>query len=224
MKRQFPLLAALLVSTSAAFAGSFGPGPWANGAYYPGQFDGKYTAAMYGTNVSGVLAFGLEGGTFTTGVTDVNQVGSNNLVNTISVDPLQNYFLAFVEGRTYAGTCIAQINNNAGVVSGSLFNGQAQPTIVAFTNISITVVGSNNGVPFNNTNITTEFREFANTANGGFTANITSDKAVVAFVGNNTGTLSESFNGIPSKTNTFSLNGLKTSDTTTSATSTNSTP
>jgi hypothetical protein len=223
MKRQFPLLAALLVSTSAAFAGSFGPGPWANGAYYQGQFDGKYTAAMYGTNVSGVLAFGLEGGTFTTGTTGVDQVGTNNVVSTISVDPLQNYFLAFVEGRTYAGTCIAQVNNNANVVSGSLFNGQGPITRVAFTN---TVVTFNTNAPptVASSNNTVTFEDRQNTCSGGFTANVTSDKAVIAFVGNNTGTLAESLNGIPITTNKFSLNGLKTSDNTTSAVSTNSTP
>lgn len=45
MKKILPLLILpVLVSNAAANAG---PGPWANGAYYPGQLDGRYSANVY---------------------------------------------------------------------------------------------------------------------------------------------------------------------------------
>jgi len=129
----------------------------------------------------------------------------------IAVDSLRNYFVAFVEGRTYSGVTAASVNNNANVVAGSLFNGQGPVTRVAFTN---TVVTFNTNTPptINSSNNTVTFEDRQNTASGAFTANLTSDKAVIAFVGINTGRLSESFNGIPFTTNVFSLNGIKTSD------------
>ncbi len=224
MKRQIPLLAALLVSTSATFAGSFGPGPWSKGAYYPGQFDGSYSAAMYGTNVAGVIGFALDAGspsTSTTTTTDTSVFFAATTQSSIAVDSLRNYFVAFVEGRTYSGVTAATVNNNANVVAGSLFNGQGPVTIVAFTN---TVVTFNTNTPptINSSNNTVTFEERQNTASGAFTANLTSDKAVIAFVGNDTGRLSESFNGIPITTNVFSLNGIKTSDSTVSSSQTTS--
>ncbi len=45
MKTILPILALTLLPASG-FAGA-GPGPWANGAYYPGQLDGRYSANVY---------------------------------------------------------------------------------------------------------------------------------------------------------------------------------
>ena len=45
MKTILSLLA--LAATSAAAFALGGPGPWANGAYYPGQLDGRYSANVY---------------------------------------------------------------------------------------------------------------------------------------------------------------------------------
>lgn len=45
MKTILSLLA--LAATSTAVFASAGPGPWADGAYYPGQLDGRYSANVY---------------------------------------------------------------------------------------------------------------------------------------------------------------------------------
>ena len=53
MKRWI-LLPLLLAATSPALAGNwFGSGPWASGAYYPGQLDGRYFANVY-NNLGGL--------------------------------------------------------------------------------------------------------------------------------------------------------------------------
>lgn len=122
MKKISSLLAALAATTFAATAGSIGPGPWANGAYFPGQFDGVYSATAFGSNaISGVISFGLEDGSPT--VVTNSTVSTNAIQNTISVNPFQNYFVMFVNGVTYAGVTIGNINSDADMVSGALFNG-----------------------------------------------------------------------------------------------------
>jgi hypothetical protein len=187
MKYVLPALAAFLLPLSPAFSGNwFGPGPWANGAYYPGQYDGVYTATMFGGDpsvISGVLGFGLLNGAPTTSTNST--VSTNGTQNTITVDPFQNYFVTFVDGRTYAGLSIATVNNQSDQVSGGLFNGVAAPTVTTTT--------------------TNE-----NTCSGGFTASLTGKEAVITFSGNNTGILQTSTNGIPvTPSSTFSLNGMK---------------
>lgn len=186
MKIYLPAIAAATLLASTSLAGNwFGSGPWANGAYYPGQFDGVYSASMFGGSpsvVSGVLGFGIRNGSPSTSTN--SEVTTNSVQNTITVDPFQNYFVAFIDGRTYAGVTIATINNQTDQVSGGLFNGVAQPT------------GTN-----------------ANTASGGFNASLTGQKDVITFSGNNTGTIQTSTNGEPvDPLNTFSLNGMKVGD------------
>ena len=181
------LLSAITASTflaSTSLAGNwFGPGPFANGAYYPGQFDGVYSASIFGGSpsvVSGVLGFGLRNGAPST-ITNSTVTNTNFIQNTIVVDPFQNYFLAFIDGRTFAGATLANINNQTDKVSGGLFNGVAQPTGTV-----------------------------TNTASGGFIASLTGKKDVITFSGNNTGTIQTSTNGVPvGLPNKFSLNGLK---------------
>jgi hypothetical protein len=46
MKNLIPCLAVAVAISTNAFAGA-GSGPWANGAYYPGQLDGRYSANVY---------------------------------------------------------------------------------------------------------------------------------------------------------------------------------
>lgn len=46
MKNLIPCLAVAVATSMTAFAGA-GPGPWANGAYFPGQLDGRYSANVY---------------------------------------------------------------------------------------------------------------------------------------------------------------------------------
>lgn len=186
MKIYLPAIAAATLLASTSLAGNwFGSGPWANGAYYPGQFDGVYSASMFGGSpsvVSGVLGFGIRNGSPSTSTN--SEVTTNSVQNTITVDPFQNYFVAFIDGRTYAGITIATINNQTDQVSGGLFNGVAQPT-----------------------------GTIANTASGGFNASLTGQKDVITFSGNNTGTIQTSTNGEPvDPLNTFSLNGMKVGD------------
>lgn len=184
MKNLLLALTAGIVLASTSYAGNwFGSGPWANGAYYPGQYDGVYSASIFGGTpsvVSGVMGFGLRNGAPST-VTNSTVINTNTTQNTISVDPFQNYFVVFVDGITYAGFTIATINNQNDQVTGGLFDGQGP------TNLSTT-----------------------NSCSGGFTASLTGKKAVITFSGNETGKLSVITNGAtPTSTNTFSLNGLK---------------
>ena len=200
MKRWLPFLILPTLATSALAGNWFGPGPFANGAYYPGQYDGVYSATIFGgapAVVSGVLGFGLRNGAPTTSTNST--ISTNGVQNTITVDPFQNYFIVFLNGRTFAGLSVANINNQANQVSGGLFNGTAPSK---FTTLPIF---DTNGLVSGYTTL-----ESANTAGGGFNANLTGKKAVITFSGNNTGTLQTSVNGVPVQpANTFSLNGMK---------------
>jgi hypothetical protein len=197
----------LALSTLPAAAGNwFGSGPWANGAYYPGQFDGYYSATVSGTNaISGIIGFGLNNGTPTT--------LTNSAATSITVNPNDNYFVIYLDGRTYAGTTIANINVDSKKVTGGLLNGIG-PTYTGFiTNTNVTVPassGTNTTFP-TITNTTVSTFTYGTSASGGFSADLTSDKSLITFVGNNTGFFapSVSTNIIPSATNTFSLNGIK---------------
>jgi hypothetical protein len=143
-----------------------------------------------------VLGFGLRNGSPSTSTNST--ISTNGTQNTIIVDSFQNYFVVFVNGRTYAGLTIASINNHANSVSGGLFNGQAPNTVTA-----------------------TATNE--NTCSGGFVAKLTGKKATITFSGNNTGNLQESTNGVPvAVANTFSLNGMKVGNQSLQATTTGS--
>ena len=156
------IVAVFLAITATTKAGSFGPGPWANGAYYPGQFDGVYSATVFGNNTSGVFGFALQAGSPTI-ITNSESTTSTNLSvvqSTVSPDPWQNYFLIFFNGVTYYGTTFATINVNSKTVAGAMYDGQG---VISATNYSY--------------------------ASGGFTASLTSDKSPLTFSGNNTGQL-----------------------------------
>lgn len=163
--------------------------------------------------VSGVLGFGLRNGSPTTSTNST--ILTNGTQNTISVDPFQNYFVVFVEGRTYAGFSIANVNNQSDQVSGGLYSGTAESTSIV---LPIESVDTNTGTIF-----VSGYETFtqANTCGGAFTANLTGKKAVITFSGNNTGTLEASVNGVPSGVAyTFSLNGMKVGNQTTTTTTT----
>jgi len=201
MKKLLLPAIALCLSGNALLAGNwFGPGPFANGAYYPGQYDGVYSASMFGGSpsvVSGVLGFGLSNGAPSTST-------SSTSTNSINADPNQNYFVVFLEGRTYAGLSIANVNNQSDQVSGGLYSGTAEST---FFVLPIESVNTNTGGTF-----ISGYESFvqANTCGGAFTANLTGKKAIITFSGNNTGILETSSNGSPSGVaHTFSLNGMK---------------
>ncbi len=147
MKTILSLLA--LASTSAAVFASAGPGPWANATYYPGNLDGKYQAAVYGNNISGVLGFALQNGSPTIATNTTLTTSNNSTQATVVVDPFQNYFAIFVEGRTYTGLSTATVDYNNSSVTGTLIG--AQPDF-AFLTGSNSVISSQT---FTNTNIVT---------------------------------------------------------------------
>lgn len=204
-----------------ALAGSFGPGPWANGAYYPGQFDGVYSASIYGSNgISGVLGFALQNGAPTTSASTSTSTdsalgglySSSTTLNSTGVDAAQNYFVVFVEGRTFAGLSTASINADVKTVAGALYSGKAPSTTqyLITENIFVNTNGTTNITQLLNT-VTIE-----NTCGGGFTADVTSDGAIISFLGIDNGVLTTSTNGVPTEdtngvivTNIFSINGVK---------------
>lgn len=211
MKKLLLLLVAFLLHASVAPAGNwFGAGPWANGAYYPGQFDGVYSASVFNGSpsvISGVLGFGLRNGSPTTSTNST--ISTNGTQNTITVDPFQNYFVVYVDGRTFAGLTIANVDNNASKVSGGLFNGTGPSyTVQRITDIEVTLSTNPVGAF---TNFSFEYPSVVDTCSGGFTADLTGKKAVISFSGNNTGFLQIiDPTGVPlGPQNTFSLNGMK---------------
>jgi hypothetical protein len=169
MKIAATLLLLALSSLQASAGNWFGAGPWANGAYYPGQLDGKYSATVFGGNISGVLGFALQAGSPTIVTNSPANLTNNIVQNTIIPDPWQNYFLIFFNGVTYYGTTFASINIEAKQVAGALFDGvgRVNSTTLAF-------------------------------ASGGFTANLTSDKSPITFTGNNTGQIAVTGTGASS--------------------------
>jgi len=208
MSPKIPLLALAFIGTNA-LAGNLGPGPWANGAYYPGQFDGVYTASVFGgasSVVSGILSFGVEGGA-PNEVTN-STVLSNGVQNIIGIDPFKNYYVVFVDGRSYVGFSLGTLNTQSKSMAGALLTGSSEQStaLVATTN---TATSSTAGGVVVDTNVTLTPLEIQNTCGGAYTAKITSDKAVIAFKGDNTGILATSTNGIPTATNTFSVSGMR---------------
>lgn len=152
----FPVLVTAAL-TATTFAGNLGPGPWANDTYYPGNIDGQYQAAVFGNNIAGVLGFALRNGAPTVATTS-EVVGTNTTQSTLTVDPFQNYFAVFVEGRTYTGLTTASVNYNSQQVTGALIG--AQPDF-AISNASfnppleITNISSVTSVPVTNTFVST---------------------------------------------------------------------
>jgi len=156
MKTLLALLLHLLVLTTLAIA-SIGPGPWASGAYYPGGTDGKYQAAVYGNNITGVIGFAIrEGGptVLQQQQQQQQQSGTNASAATASFsvataaaqafDPAQNYFVIFVEGRTYSGLAVGSVNPVGKTVTGALLGAQPdfslETNAAVVTNVSVTSI------------------------------------------------------------------------------------
>ena len=173
--------------TSLSKAGGFGPGPWANGAYYEGQFDGTYTATVFadpgtqpdgtfsGTVISGVVGFALTGGSPRT-------IGDPPVI-----DNNKNFYAIFANGLTFIGTTYANVDINEKTVAG------------AFTPSSFTPAGAGFAI-----------EDFGG---GSFIADIDSDNAMFTFSGN--GLLNTSLFPIagaptgPSDGVRFEINGIK---------------
>jgi hypothetical protein len=182
------LSAALSFVTASAYAGSWGPGPWSSGAYYPGGADGKYQAAAYGNNITGVIGFAVREGSPTVlqqqQQQQQQQSGTNASAANIgfsaataaaqAFDPTQNYFVIFVEGRTYTGLAVGSVNPVGKTVTGALLGAQPDfgfvtnslpfefPDPVFRTNITISILGTEVVVTTNaavtNTTITTNIQ------------------------------------------------------------------
>jgi len=114
--------ASLLILTLTALHsfGGTGPGPWAQGAYYPEQLDGKYAASvskdpssLNPTPVGGVVGFGLQSGAPT-------YLPSTGAGATTAIDPRANYYAIFVGGVVFTGTTIGFLDIDKKRVSGTL--------------------------------------------------------------------------------------------------------
>lgn len=218
MKKLTPFLASLCVLAAPAFAGSFGPGPWASGAYYPGQMDGVYSASLFGEGgLTGIMGFALKNGGPTTSSNTTTTTGGGILVGattqtTITVNPFQNYFIVYADGLTFAGVATANLNMHSKQVTGALYNGTAASSqeILASTNVQISSTG---GTVVTNTTVSFTNVLYENTCGGAFTATIDSFNALTTFKGTDSGELSTAQNGVPVSAYTFSVNGIKVSST-----------
>lgn len=185
MSRLLPAFCISALCSLQSFAGSFGPGPWASGAYYPGGTDGKYQATAYGNNITGVIGFALREGSpsVTSQSTSTSTLTADVATTTISAatsainvfDETQNYFVIFVEGRTYSGLAVGSVNPVGGTVSGALLGAQPEfgfvtndlpfnfPPLSYITNTNTTIIGSNPVITFTTnpgitvTNVTNTF-------------------------------------------------------------------
>ena len=189
-----PLLTAL--SSAPLFAGA-GAGPWALGAYYPGQLDGKYQASVSGNNITGVVGFAIINGglPFASrssatggaaaggggGAADAAAVSVNTDLG--GVDETQNYFAIFVEGRTYTGRTVGMIDINRKKVTGTLIG--LQPSYayrdLSFSQsavVGIEVVTGTTTVP-----VLDNLPLLNRGLSGGFTANLKNTKNLMTFKG-----------------------------------------
>jgi len=170
-------LSLILAMAGSALAGSFGPGPWSDGAYYPGGLNGKYMGVVTGNNISGVLGFALVDGAppfrtqdqQTTSGGDFSPIAIVN--EQISPDVLQNYFAIFVEGRTYTGITVAGIDISTKQVAGAL---QGQNPV------GLLPAGDNGDINFDATDALSIINRGLS---GGFNAKIKDKKAVFTFKG-----------------------------------------
>ena len=142
MKNLLPVLITQLM-TASLLAGA-GSGPWSLGAYYPGQLDGKYQAAVYGNNITGVLGFalingappfdeltsvtGAAGGAAGGGTAGGGTAGGGTTAAAVNadlgIDETQNYFAIFVQGRVYTGRTVGMVDIDRNTVTGTLIGAQ----------------------------------------------------------------------------------------------------
>jgi hypothetical protein len=119
------LLTACLLQS--ALAGGFGPGPWANGAYYPGQLDGRYSANVY-NNTQDRLDF------------SEMDTPSGNIVRTDTFETTSGT-TNFSSYLTTNGTTTITITNDAGVITSS---NAVYTTNIVSTTVTNTTPGTTN--------------------------------------------------------------------------------
>lgn len=194
------LLLLPFLATPALAGNFFGPGPFSMDGYWPGFLNGKYQAAVTGisNNITGVVEFALVEGAPPSRTTEEQEGGLNVVARNVQlgVDPFQNYFMIFVEGRTYAGVTSATINLNNKTVVGALQGTDPAgiqpvdlPPAVA-TGDGVTIVWPVVALPILNRGL-----------NGGFRAKLKDTKALMTFKG--TGSLNT-----PSQRQTFTATSI----------------
>lgn len=189
MKKLF-LPLTLLALTHGLMAGGTPGGPWGNGAYYPGYLNGKYMGVVTGDNISGVLGFAIVDGAppFRTATTQTAGGGGGAGAGVVALqnsqirpDNTQNYFVIFVEGRTYSGLTTAGVDIASKTVAGALQGTDPVGVLPAVTGdpgpgaFAVNPAGGVNA--FNALSI------IDRGLSGGFTAKIKCDKAVFTFKG-----------------------------------------
>lgn len=187
MKRLVPFLL-LPVLAATSFAGNFfGPGPFGNNGYWPGYLNGKYQAAVTGVNITGVLGFALVDGTPPSRETETQGAAGTAIVTrnvNLGVDPFQNYFMIFVEGRTYKGITSAMIDLDAKTVTGAM-QGEDPVGLLPFSATPSDRIVIVDGVTNQTSLWLTNALPIVNRGlSGGFRANINNNSAVFTFSGN----------------------------------------
>ncbi|MBJ7391746.1 MAG: hypothetical protein JHC85_09275 [Chthoniobacterales bacterium] len=182
------LLTPLLICgiTSSLLAGGTSGGPWANGAYYSGYLNGKYMGVVTGNNIAGVLGFGISDGAppFRTADTQSSSGGNTPVAlanSQIRPDVTQNYFVIFVEGRTYSGLTTAGIDIDSQTVAGALQGTDPVGVLPAVTGDPGPGAFAVN--PANGINAFNALSVIDRGLNGGFTAKVKSQGAVFTFKG-----------------------------------------
>jgi len=185
MKTPLSLLFTIIIATTA-MAG-VGPGPWADGTYYPGNLNGKYMGVVTGNNIAGVLGFAIvDGAPPYRNLANPFPLGEEESVkvyeyDTPRIDVLQNYFAIFVEGRTYTGLTTAGINIDTKTVAGALQG--TDPIGVQATVSGAPGPGDFSLNPADGFNAENALSILNRGLSGGFTAKIKDKKAVFTFVG-----------------------------------------
>lgn len=176
----------LLPLLTATLTAGGGPGPWADGAYYPGGLNGKYVGIVTGQNISGVLGFAISDGAppFREAENQTSSGGDNPIaiVNpTFGSDPLQNYFSVFVQGRVYSGITYAGIDIDAEKIAGTL-NGVTPTALNDFT--AAGPDGAASAAAEGGAYAVVDALPIVNRGlSGGFTANIKKKQSVFTFKG-----------------------------------------
>jgi len=184
MKQQLRNFAIFILCSAAnTHAGNwFGSGPFALGQYYPGQLNGKYQAVVSAPAgslnvISGVLGFAIVDGAPPSRQTETQTADFFVVARNVElgVDPFQNYFAIFVDGQVYRGQTVAGINSDSGVISGALQGTDpAANQGLSFTNVDI------DGIAYS---VPNTFSIVNRGLSGGFTANVTQNKATYTFSG-----------------------------------------
>jgi hypothetical protein len=184
MKKQLASLLLIVLSCASGSAGNwFGGGPFTpEGTYYPGQLNGKYQAIVSApagslNTISGVLGFAIVDGAPPSRQTETQTADFFVVARNVElgVDPFQNYFAIFVDGQVYRGQTVAGINPDSGAVSGALQGTDpAANQGLSFTNIDI------DGIAYD---VPNTFSIINRGLSGGFSANVTQNKATYTFSG-----------------------------------------